>query len=241
MEIFYSIVPDPSARYGNEFPEDLSIDYIKAVLAHEFQHMIMFNYRVLIYGQGLYATYIEELWLDEGLAHIAEDLNGFNNSNIARANDFLKDPVNANLVFKELDTIKSRGAIYLFLRLLGDRFGSGIFKSLVQSRNRGTANVEAVVKEHFKELFADWSAACYLSGLGITSDKRFNYSSIDLRTQFDPLAYIEFDCDIGEMSGYMQSHSPEFILFSIPSEGSPILSISSESTGRMNAVLIRLQ
>jgi hypothetical protein len=183
---------------------------------------------------------MEDLWLNEGLAHIAEDLNGFTQSNVARANLFLAEPGNVTLIYGG-DELKERGASFLFLRHLGDRSGDGIYRSLVQSRKVGVKNVEAVAGAFFKELFADWSAACYLSGRGITDDSRFNYSSIDLRTDFKPLKVITGSLVAGSTSGSIRAMAPEYILYSLPSGASVSFTIGSEPTGKMNAIVVRVR
>jgi hypothetical protein len=239
MEIFYTIVPDPTNQYGNEYPTEFTIEVIRGTLAHEFQHMIMFNYRVIMYDYLTY--YMEELWVDEGLSHIAEDLNGHYESNIKRANLFLEDPGNVTLVYGG-DALEERGASFLFLRYLGDRFGESIYKKIVQSMRSGMSNIERAAGERFTELFADWSAACYLSGLGITSDPRFNYSSLDLRGDFDPLLVTDLPFpSLTDLVGDVKSMGPEFIDVMIPPFSALGLSIECVSTGRMNAVVIRVQ
>ncbi|MBN1883976.1 MAG: IPT/TIG domain-containing protein [Candidatus Krumholzibacteriota bacterium] len=240
MEIFYTIVPDPENRYGNEYSKEYALDVIEGVLAHEFNHMIVFNYRVLIYGHGYMGTYLEELWLEEGLSHIAEDLNGYDRSNVLRANIFLADPGNTTLIHGG-DALDERGAAYLFLRLLGDLHGQEIFRSLVQSRLSGTANVEETTGENFLELFADWSAACYLSGLGITDDPRFNYVSIDLPGDFGDLRVRETDFTATSIQGDVRSMAPEFILMHLGAGSGYTLSISGAAEGKTNAVLVRLE
>ncbi|MGD1047251.1 MAG: IPT/TIG domain-containing protein [Candidatus Krumholzibacteriaceae bacterium] len=240
MEIFYTMVPDPSSLYGNLFPKDKTLPVIEGVLAHEFLHMILFNYRVLIYGNGYLADYMEKLWLDEGLAHIAEDLNGFKSSNIARANLFLQDPGDVTLIYGG-DELEERGASFLFLRLLGDRFGTSVYKRLVQSRRTGTANVEAATGALFNELFADWDAACYLSGRGITADDRFNYSSIDLQGDFKPLYTVAGNVSGLATDGFVKSMAPEYIMYTVPAGGTVDFTIGSDQTGRMNAAVIRLR
>ncbi len=239
MEIFYTIVPDPTNRYGNEYPTEPAIEVIRGTVSHEFQHMIMFNYRVIMHGYVPY--YVEELWIDEGLSHIAEDLNGHHESNIKRANLFLEDPGDVTLVYGG-DALDERGASFLFLRYLGDRFGETIYKKIVQSSASGMSNIEQAAGERFTELFADWSAACYLSGLGITSDPRFNYSSLDLRGDFDPLLVTELPFpSLTDLVGDVKSMGPEFISVMIPSFTALDFSIECVSTGRMNAVVIRVQ
>jgi hypothetical protein len=240
MEIFYTMIPDPTGQFGNVFPKDQTLPVIEGVLAHEFLHMILFNYRVLIYGLGYMGDYMEEIWLNEGLAHIAENLNGYESSNIARANRYLADPGNVTLIYGG-DELDERGASFLFLRHLGDRFGSGIFKKLVQSRKTGVANVEAATGQYFRELFADWSAACYLSGRGITDDPRFNYSSIDLQADFRPIYTLSGNVSGTQIQGFVKAMAPEYILFTVPAAGSCNFTIGSDASGRMNAAVIRLR
>ena len=240
MEIFYTMVPDPSSLYGNLFPKDKTLPVIEGVLAHEFLHMILFNYRVLIYGHGYLADYMEQLWLDEGLAHIAEDLNGYKSSNIARANLFLEDPGDVTLIYGG-DALEERGASFLFLRLLGDRFGTSVYKRLVQSKHTGVANVEAATGALFNELFADWDAACYLSGRGITADERFNYSSIDLQGDFKPLYTITGNVSGLATEGSVKSMAPEYIMYTVPAGGTVDFTIGSAQSGRLNATVIRVR
>ena len=45
---------------------------VPSILAHEFQHMIHHNERIIERG----ASNREAVWLSEGLAHMAEDLVG---------------------------------------------------------------------------------------------------------------------------------------------------------------------
>jgi hypothetical protein len=238
-EIFYAMVPDPTGQFGNMFEKTKTLSIIDGVLAHEFLHMILFNYRVLIYGRGMYADYMEELWIEEGLAHIAEDLNGYDSSNIARANLFLADPGDVTLIYGG-DELEERGAEFLFLRHIGDRFGASTFRTLVQSKATGVANVEAATGALFTELFADWSAACYLSGRGITSDARFNYSSIDLQGDFNPLYTITGDVPGWPMQGFVKAMAPEYIRYTIPAGETVGFMIIGQSAGRMNAVVVRL-
>jgi hypothetical protein len=240
MEIFYAIVPDPTGRFGNVFPKDRTLPVIDAVLAHEFLHMILFNYRVLIYGQGFNGSFMEELWVNEGLAHIAEDLNGFKTSNISRANLFLQNPGNVTLIYGG-DALEERGASFLFLRYLGDRYGDAIYKQLVQTRDKGVANIEARTGLFFKEVFADWSAATYLSGRGITTDPRFAYSSLNLLADFKPLYLLSGNLSPATTSGSVKAMAPEYVLYSLSSGASVTFAIDSEATSKMNAVVIRIR
>ncbi len=237
MEIFYTLVPDPS--FGGADWKEESIESIKSTLAHEFQHMILYNYRVLIYGEGLISLYMEELWLNEGLSHIAEDLNGFYSDNIGRANLFMGAPWGTKLTFRSDHSLENRGAAYLFLRLLGDLYGEGIYRSLVQSHYAGTVNVERVTGTSFLELFGDWNAALYLSGRGITADPRFNYSSIDLLGDFLPLNVTEINLPVSSIGAWQLAMGPKFIRLNASSQISYDVTLGT-SYGSLNAVIIRL-
>ncbi len=238
MEIFYTIVPDPGGIYGTVLPKEAALETIEGVIGHEFVHMIMFNYRILTYGSGFLATYIEEVWLEEGLAHMAEYLNGHFADNIGRADKFLADPGDASLVYGE-DNIPKRGAAFLFLRYLADRYGNGIFKELVQSKRSGIKNIEYVTGEDFIELFADWSVALYLSGKDIANDPRFEYSSIDLEKDFKPLDINSITSLFPSVSGNVRALAPEFVEFNLSSEATHNIFIQSSSHGSMNAIIIR--
>jgi hypothetical protein len=70
-EIFYLIAPDPEGVIGLKVPEELVQRLSTSIIVHEMQHMINA-------GRRLYeveaAEEFEELWLNEGLSHIAEEL-----------------------------------------------------------------------------------------------------------------------------------------------------------------------
>ncbi|MGH7481385.1 MAG: Ig-like domain-containing protein [Longimicrobiales bacterium] len=75
-EIFYMLVPDPTGEINNNVREK---EFVRRVtigtLAHEFEHLINAGRRLYVNNavdnEGNWA---EETWLDEGLAHIAEEL-----------------------------------------------------------------------------------------------------------------------------------------------------------------------
>jgi hypothetical protein len=176
-EIFYTLAADPSGQYlpPVSFPRTRTVEENKQTLVHEFQHLISFSYR--IFNFGLNAG--QQTWLEEGMAHMAEDLVGRNDGNVERANDYLADPDTVSLE-DDRAPIEQRGGIYLFLRYLGDRFGEGIYKRILQSSCAGRSCIENITGENFYDTFADFMATLYLSGRGITSDPRYNFVSIDL-------------------------------------------------------------
>ena len=69
-EIFYSMVADPNGATGSCAHSVAEFDrQVPATFIHELQHMISYGQHVLVRGGA-----DEELWLNEGLSHIAEEL-----------------------------------------------------------------------------------------------------------------------------------------------------------------------
>jgi hypothetical protein len=71
-EIFYLLSPDPTGRFGNVRTTSSVRQGTRGTIAHEFQHMINAGNRF----QNPAVTHFESTWLDEGLAHFAEDAVG---------------------------------------------------------------------------------------------------------------------------------------------------------------------
>ncbi len=172
-EIFYLLAADPGAFWGNPFPIDFTSESNIGTTAHEHEHMISASERIFNQSGTTQAT-----WLEEGMAHMAEDLNDMHDANMGRADIYLQDPAANSL--EGSANLAQRGGMYLMLRLLADQYGTDILKDIVQSRCTGRGCIESVTGRNFYDLFAEFLAALYLSGKGITDDPRFNYASIDL-------------------------------------------------------------
>jgi hypothetical protein len=71
-EIFYLLSPDPTGRFGNIRTASSVRQGTRGTIAHEFQHMINAGNRF----ENPNVTAFEATWLDEGLAHFAEDAVG---------------------------------------------------------------------------------------------------------------------------------------------------------------------
>ena len=71
-EIFYLLSPDPTAKFGDTRTTSSVRQGTRGTIAHEFQHMINAGNRY----EGGIATDFESTWLDEALAHFAEDAVG---------------------------------------------------------------------------------------------------------------------------------------------------------------------
>lgn len=71
-EIFYLLSPDPTGRFGNVRTTSSVRQGTRGTIAHEFQHMINAGNRFL----NPKVEHFEATWLDEALAHFAEDAVG---------------------------------------------------------------------------------------------------------------------------------------------------------------------
>jgi hypothetical protein len=145
--------------------------HLRTILAHEYMHAVVFSKKTPEDAGARVARVEEEGWLDEGLAHLFEDLLSFSRSNIDyRASAFLAQPERYRLVVDDYyaaDLFRShgnRGSTYLFLRWCVDQYGPDLIPTLVHSRLRGVANLEQATGCSFKELYRRWSISLFTDG-----------------------------------------------------------------------------
>ncbi|MBW1971572.1 MAG: hypothetical protein JRI44_01855 [Deltaproteobacteria bacterium] len=151
------------------------INEAKATLIHEFQHMINFYYKTI-----LYSTF-EEIWLNEGLSVYAEQLAGYGMLNGSKWGTnmvlyYLEAPQDFSISYWNP---KEYGMSYLHVLYIAEHFGDNAIKSLVQSDLNGIENVEAATNISFDNYYNNWTLANYLDGM--VKNKEYNYYSIDLR------------------------------------------------------------
>lgn len=73
-EIVYIVTADPDGRVGATIDKARALRNARGLLAHELQHLINAERRVLRSPNGFAAA--EEVWLDEGLSSLAEEVVG---------------------------------------------------------------------------------------------------------------------------------------------------------------------
>jgi IPT/TIG domain len=175
-EIFYLLVPDPTGEFSDPHSVGELERVLPAILAHELQHMIHFNERVLKRG----AERTDALWLSEALAHTAEDVVAehfategkfdyallFSLENHSRAALYLDSPPNSSLIVSSGQaSLSERGAGWLFVRYLEERFGGrSVLRALTQTTLTGTENVTSAAGVSWPSLLADWGAAVGVEG-----------------------------------------------------------------------------
>ena len=208
-EVFYGLVPNSTG--GCAVSKNYVKQQIAPVFIHEFQHMISYNQHVLV-RPGVNG---EEVWLNEGLSHFAEELGGrllandgvgqgsastrlvqFMIPDLLNANDYLLDPEAHFLIMpsSSTGTLQERGASWLFVRWLADHYatdsmGTSLTRQLVGTSLLGSANVQAATGTTMSQLIPLWQLANYLDNLpGFTpTDPRLQYPSWDFRHIYDTL------------------------------------------------------
>jgi hypothetical protein len=154
-----------------------------SVISHELQHLIQYN------NDGN-----EQRWLDEGLAQLAEHLNGFNPRFIASSNlrNFLSKPnlqLNSWPERQDIDPAIHYAVGYIFSVYLYQRFGTDFIKYLARSPHKGLAAIEESLKAKktgttLDQVFADWTVTNYVNSPYV-ADGQFYYQSLKLPQRAD--------------------------------------------------------
>jgi len=264
-EIFYAIVPDPVGQEGPAIGRYTALNTIPAVLAHEFEHMVHFNQRMLLKG----AESPEALWLSEALAQMAEDLVGavfeeagqpskayqYRAGNWIRARRFLEDPSQVSVLASlSPGTLAERGAGWLLLKQASGRPGQeDLLGILASSTLSGTENLTEAVGLGWKELVADWAGALFLDGTGVPVRPELGFADLNLRVALSesngtyPLRAMTFGEQSALFSGTLWPSAPNYFIISPPAGGGLALSASGlmggspEAAMGLQLLVVRLQ
>jgi len=148
-EMFYMLASDANGVHGNKFDAAFVKRVTFGTIAHEFQHLINSARRLYI---NTSAEWPEVLWMEEGLAHIAEELVFYEASGLAprqnidlprvQSSQQARDAINRYMVsnlgrfraylqktaaqspYDADDDLETRGATWSFLRYAADRPGT---------------------------------------------------------------------------------------------------------------------
>jgi hypothetical protein len=192
-EVFYALVPDPAGAEGPSISRLSLLHTVPAVLAHEFEHMVHFNQRILVSG----AEAQDALWLSEGMAQMAEDLvslaaqksgdwaeaGRYRAGNVSRAGRFLGNTNEVSLLATlPPGTLAERGAWWLFLRkLYGSDGQEELLQRLASSTAAGTRNVTGVTGRNWPDLVTEWAGGLFLDGLGVPVRSALKFQGFNLR------------------------------------------------------------
>jgi hypothetical protein len=138
---------------------------LNALLVHEYTHAVCFSRRLSRNGHAA-SLPVEDDWLNEAIAHVAENLHGGGWSNLDfRIARFLETPAVSPLAVRDYYRAGlwrdpgCRGATFLFLRFCADQFGVGLLRDLVHGPTAGKRNLERATQTAFSELFRHWTIA----------------------------------------------------------------------------------
>lgn len=191
-EIFYTVVADPNGALSCAHTVADLESFLPSTLLHELQHVISFNQHVLLRDGDQ-----EDLWLDEALSSLAEELGGesflpdqntffeyvFND--LASAYSYLQNP-GAHFLLQTSDTVlEDFGAGWLYARFLVDQFGPSLTSRLEQTALTGAANVAMQTNLPFETTTTRWALANFVSDLpGFAPPAGVFYRSWSFRQTF---------------------------------------------------------
>lgn len=161
-----------------------------AFLAHEFQHLITFNWKDARLKES------DDVWLNEARSEYAPTYLGYDEpyggSNLQyRVNQFRDDSVDSLLEWSGDQT--DYGSISLFAQYVAGRYGPDFLKDTLASSRVGIEAVEFAMRQkgenrRFDELFIDWTLAMAINDRSIKNG-RWSFSHPDLRDlSFNPTA-----------------------------------------------------
>ena len=211
-EVFYSIVADPGGTLSCAHPASDIQRFVPVTFVHEFQHMISFNQHVLLRGGTG-----EVLWLNEGFSHYAEELGGrsyaatfdakvsdcllgtldcrFYGGDLVNAYSYL-DTTSKHFLLPTagIGTLAERGAAWLFVRYVVDKYAAGstqanwntLTRSLVGTSQTGAQNIANVTGVPFATIVSRWALANYVTDRG-GAPPELQYDSWNLHAVFASL------------------------------------------------------
>ena len=210
-EMFYMLAPDPAGVVNGNARTTGFVDTLTiSTLAHENQHLVNFARRAYVNG----ATVDEEVWLNEGLSHIAEELVFYRASgvaprqnlggsafgspvydemfarymvpNLGRLRVFLENPQTTS-PYSSNDDLGTRGAVWAFLRYAADHRGAtdgDTWMRLVNATSYGLFNLADVFGPGILGMMQQWQISLYTDDAVAGLDADFAQPSWDFRSIF---------------------------------------------------------
>ncbi len=212
---------------------DLADEFTYGVLAHEFQHMILWNVDI-----------DEALWLNEGFSELAVHLNHLGTAGFHT--EYTDDPVASlnDWPNQEESAIANYGAASLFTLYFYDRFGPELTKALVANPANGLDGIDSVFAESglidpitgepvsVESTVLDWTIANYLSNVKVL-DGRFGYPGFpDFRPARQTVTLVE--CEPGPQERQVNQFAPNYIRMICPGRNTLAFD-GAEQTRLLNA------
>ncbi|OWK26947.1 MAG: hypothetical protein US76_01830 [Parcubacteria group bacterium GW2011_GWA2_38_13b] len=137
-------------------------DTASAILAHEFQHLIMFNQKKRL------RVLDEEEWLNEAMSEYAITFSGQDKSDYLKnaVKNFLAVPTDALGIWEE--TANDRASVSLFIHYLAEQYGENVIRDILQASFVGEKAINYALQKNgfdknFSDVFRDWTIALFLN------------------------------------------------------------------------------
>ena len=165
----------------------------KAFLAHEFQHLITLNQKMIRHGVP------EEVWLNELRSEIAATILGYDNLDVyegsnleARVKVFRREPSDAILDWE--NRIKDYASINLFGQYVLDHYGRSVIAHMIRTDKTGIESFNDALSffgfsETFSDVYTNWTIASIVNDCSIAVVNIYCYKNPALsgfRVKFGP-------------------------------------------------------
>lgn len=228
---------------------------LKTLLAHEYTHAVLFSARRRL-ADSMAIDTDEEDWLNEAIAHVAENMHSSDWSNLDhRIDAFLQNPAECPLVVADYYRAGRwrdhgcRGATYLFLRWCTDNYGDELIRRLIHSPHRGRMNLQQATGQSFEDLFRHWTIALAGAPIGDTTTAiqppgGLQYLSLYGRIgehDLQGIARDEWSINSPAPSLSLNGTASRFVEISAADLPGPLrLCVSSQSSAQLQITLIKL-
>lgn len=151
-----------------------------ATLAHEFQHLINQNEKIVRQGTFPAGAMDENVTVNEGLSGLSEEICGYgfdvSDLLVDICNDYLSRPEEHEF-FDFFAAGLGYGEGFLFFKYAREQYGDQVIRSIVTSPQVGLANLDAQLPNGFAENFRRWTVANYATNLSGQVPKEYRYPS----------------------------------------------------------------
>ena len=159
-EIFYLVGPDPDEDYGSDISLSFANALARSTVAHEFAHLLNTQQRVTLGGGNIFGDR-EVAWLDEAMAHLAEEIAGLRAAGLG---------TRENLDLEMLTSTEEQLSIYNHFHIVNqirlgrflrggcppDPNGPGAAPALGDAAGEDPGGVESLAFRGFAYGFARW-------------------------------------------------------------------------------------
>ena len=190
----------------------------KALVAHEFQHLINFNQKNKVLNID------DEVWLNEMRSEYAPTIVGYDDvydgSNISyREKHFLATPGDPLTEWKNIS--EDYGVANFFAQYLADHYSGNIFSSMIKNSKIGIASVNQALVDNgfgkdFSGIFSDWTIANIFNNC-LLEDGNYCYKNSNLTgIKIEPTAKYDIFNALTSISigGKIQDWSARWYKFS---------------------------